>query len=126
MELIGLNQTLTQLGLPIEPLFTLELVLAEVLNNIVEHAYEDSGNGLVELSVIVREHRICCDVRDRGKPLPHTRLPRARRYEPDAMEVVDLPEGGFGWGLIHDMSRTLHYRREHGANHLSFEIDLPA
>jgi len=60
-ELVGLNQTLVQLGLPIEPLFTLELVLAEVLNNIVEHAYGDTGQGMIGMSMVVREHRITCD-----------------------------------------------------------------
>lgn len=124
MELVGLNQTLAQLGLPIEPLFTLELVLAEVLNNVVEHAYGDSGQGMIGLSVTVRDHRINCEVADRGAPMPDGRLPPPRRHNPDALGLQELPEGGFGWGLIHDMTTGLKYRREHGTNRLCFRIDL--
>lgn len=124
MELVGLNQTLTQLGLPIEPLFTLELVLAEVLNNVVEHAYEDRGEGMIELAITVRDHAIHCEVLDHGTPMPNGCLPPKRRYDLDATGMQDLPEGGFGWGLIRDMTRGLCYAREAGANRLRFRVDL--
>ena len=123
-ELVGLNQTLVQLGLPIEPLFTLELVLAEVLNNIVEHAYGDTGQGMIGMSMVVREHRITCEVTDRGAPMPNGRLPPPRRHDPEALGLQDLPEGGFGWGLIHDMTTALDYSRAQGTNRLCFGIDL--
>ena len=35
-----------------------------------------------------------------------------------------LPEGGFGWALIRDMTRDLTYRRQGRMNRLSFVIDL--
>lgn len=124
MELVGLNQTLAQLGLPIEPLFTLELVLAEVLNNVVEHAYRDRGRGTAGLEVTVRDHRITCEVTDRGLPMPGGRLPPAKRHDPGALGLEDLPEGGFGWALIRDMTRGLDYTRENGTNRLRFRIDL--
>lgn len=124
MELLGLNQTLTQLGLPIEPLFTLELVLAEVLNNIVEHAYCNSGKGRVDLSVSVHDDSIHCTVIDQGMPMPGGNLPPARRHDPKALALQDLPEGSFGWALIRDLTTGLEYRRSRGKNRLSFRIDL--
>lgn len=124
MELVGLNQTLTQLGLPIEPLFSLELVLAEVLNNIVEHSYEDRGDGMIELAITVHDHAIHCAVTDRGNPMPNGCLPPKRCYDPETTELHDLPEGGFGWGLIRDMTRGLCYTREADANRLRFHVDL--
>ena len=36
----------------------------------------------------------------------------------------DLPEGGFGWGLIHDLTQGLSYRRVAEENHVRFRIDL--
>ncbi|PIV74873.1 MAG: ATP-binding protein [Rhodobacteraceae bacterium CG17_big_fil_post_rev_8_21_14_2_50_65_11] len=126
MELVGLNQTLTQLGLPIESLFSLELVLAEVLNNIVEHSYEDRGEGMIELAITVYDHAIHCDVTDHGNPMPNGCLPPKRRYDLETTGLHDLPEGGFGWGLIRDMTCGLSYTREAGVNRLCFYIDLAA
>ncbi len=124
LELVGLNQTLTQLGLPIEKLFTLELILAEVLNNIVEHAYGDRGVGRIDLDLSVRDGWISCTITDRGAPMPGGFLPNARRYSPDEMALGDLPEGGFGWGLIRDMADLLTYQRDGDRNRLSLGIDL--
>lgn len=124
VELLGLNQTLIQLGLPIEQLFTLELVLAEVLNNVVEHAYEDSGEGRIELSVSVHDGCIDCRVTDFGAPMPGGALPPARRHSPRALALQDLPEGSFGWALIRDLTTGLEYWRDKGANRLSFRISL--
>jgi len=125
MELLGLNQTLAQLGLPIEHLFSLELVLAEVLNNVVEHAYRDSGEGLIELAVSVHGGSIHCTVADHGEPMPGGALPPARRHCPKALALQDLPEGSFGWALIRDLTTGLDYRRDQGMNRLSFRIELP-
>jgi len=124
IELVGLNQTLAQLGLPIDRLFMLELVLAEVLNNVVEHAYEDLGQGVVELSVEVRDNCILCSVTDQGAPMPGGILPPARRHNPNELATDDLPEGSFGWALIRDMTKDLKYLRDDGSNRLSFRIDL--
>ncbi|WP_245605407.1 ATP-binding protein [Roseicyclus elongatus] len=38
--------------------------------------------------------------------------------------ATDLPEGGFGWLLIHQISTALTYRRDGGENRLS--LTLPA
>lgn len=122
--LIGLRANLTSLGLPQEALIRWELVLAEVMNNIVEHAYGGSGQGSIELQTSTHGHAIWCRLRDQGGAMPGEELPRARRYDLDSMALADLPEGGFGWGLIHDLTRALSYRRAGAENHLEFRIDL--
>lgn len=124
VELLGLNQTLIQLGLPIEKLFTLELVLAEVLNNVVEHAYQDRGTGRIELDVTVHAGFIHCTVVDFGMPMPGGVLPEARRHCPKALALQDLPEGSFGWALIRDLTTGLGYRRVGDSNELWFRVDL--
>jgi serine/threonine-protein kinase RsbW len=123
IELLGLNQTLIQLGLPIEHLFALELVLAEVLNNVAEHAYGDSGKGPIELTVTVHEGCIQCRVKDFGAPMPGGALPPARRHSVKALALQDLPEGSFGWALIRDLTTDLNYQRVDGTNLLCFRID---
>lgn len=102
---------------------TLELILAEVLNNIVEHSYAETGRGTITLTMARDGRGLTCAVSDDGVPLPESCIASARRDgarpEPDS-----LPEGGFGWFLIHDLAEDLGYRRQDGRNMLAFRLPL--
>lgn len=100
---------------------TVELVLAEVLNNIVEHAYR-SGSGPIELRLRPGPDGVEVFVADEGRPFPGGVLPPARR--PSAQAAARLPEGGFGWAMIRDLSRDLRYSREGGRNELRFRVPV--
>lgn len=95
---------------------TAELVLAEVLNNIAEHAYL-GGRGMVTVKLEPGKAGLCCEVVDHGLPMPDGRPPVGAL--PDA---TDLSEGGFGWYLIRSLTQDLHYERVDGQNRLSFVI----
>jgi serine/threonine-protein kinase RsbW len=98
--------------LPADAADCCELVLAEAMNNIVEHAYAESG-GPVRLTLMRARRRVICRLLDRGQPLPGLTLPRG------ALPVSDSPrEGGYGWFLIHSLSQRLIYRRSAGTNRL--------
>ena len=97
---------------------TAEIVLTEVLNNVVEHAYAD-GPGNIALSIEAADNGLLCTVCDQGCPMPGQRLPRARL---PAGEGADLPEGGFGWYLILSLAQDLRYERIEGSNRLSFRL----
>lgn len=102
---------------------TLELVLAEVLNNIVEHGYADSDFGNITLSIVRDRTGLSCSVSDDGVALPDTCLQSAS--DTDSRPSPDhLPEGGFGWFLIRDLAQDLGYRRDHGRNLLAFRLPL--
>lgn len=98
-----------------------DLVLAEVLNNIVEHAY-DRDDGLIELRLKWLPGRLFCDFRDTGLPMPNCGLPDglAQSVEDDQ----SLPEGGFGWFLIRELTENLIYERIGACNHLSFQLNV--
>ena len=101
-----------------------EIVLAEVLNNIVEHAYQEDPSGRIELSVEPSEMGFRVLVQDDGRPLPKG-LP-SRPVEHDlSCDSSDLPEGGFGWLLVRELTEELHYERRDGRNVLSFWIPNP-
>ncbi len=104
---------------------TLELVLAEVLNNIVEHGYVGTEAGLIDLSIVRDKRGLSCSVRDDGTPLPADHLIRNlethKRPEP-----IDLPEGGFGWFLIRDLAEDLGYARSENSNLLAFRLPIGA
>ena len=105
-------------GLPPGPRATAELALAEVLNNITEHAYANRP-GLIRVSLQRSVAGLCCEIVDCGAGMPGGRLPGGRF--PD---LADLPEGGFGWGLIRALTQDLRYVRTAGENRLTFLIPL--
>jgi serine/threonine-protein kinase RsbW len=98
---------------------SLQLVLAEVLNNTVEHACRDGPDQVIELTVSLADDVIRCEVIDDGLPMPGERLPQGSLPDP-----ATLPEGGFGWFLTRRLTRHVDYRRDEGRNRVSFSIPL--
>ena len=96
-----------------------EVVLAEALNNIVEHAYAKS-DGHIDLRLQRRPDRVLCDIVDHGALMPGGALP-AGLSQPIGVDK-DLPEGGFGWFLIRSLTENLVYQRIDARNHLSFQF----
>jgi serine/threonine-protein kinase RsbW len=97
---------------------TVELVLAEVLNNVAEHAYARfPGNVEVDLTFACDHIRVC--ISDWGLPMPGFEAPSGALPEASA---EDIPEGGFGWYMIRSLSSDLHYHREDGENALTFAL----
>lgn len=99
-----------------DTLIRAEMVLAEVLNNIAEHAYL-AAPGLIEITFLRQRDRLDFVIFDEGRPMPEGRLPAAVLPAGEA-----LAEGGYGWFLIHSEARALAYRREGGRNRLSFHL----
>jgi serine/threonine-protein kinase RsbW len=93
-----------------------EIVLAEALNNIVEHAYA-GGDGQIELTIRVNGQGLNIRIVDHGVPMPDNSLPSGILGDP-----ADLPEGGFGWYLIRTLSEDLAYHRLEGRNLLTFRL----
>jgi len=106
-------------NLPDEGRGTAELVLAEVLNNIVEHAYA-RHSGEIEVTLSRDATGILCEIADTGLPMPQDAPPAGTL---PALDGDDLPEGGFGWHLIRSLARDLEYRREGGRNLLRFRLE---
>ncbi len=112
---------LEPLNLASEERESVELVLAEALNNVVEHAYEGTHPG--EIKLVLRHGRagLLVEIRDGGKPMPNGRTPVG---DHPSLSIADneLPEGGFGWFLIRELARDLIYDRENGENFLIFRM----
>lgn len=101
----------------------LELTLAEVLNNIVEHAYAGQPGGPISLTIWREPARLGCLVEDQGQAMPGLAPP-----DPPLAAIAgragDLPEGGWGWALIRAMTEDLAYDRQRGINRLRFGLPL--
>jgi serine/threonine-protein kinase RsbW len=102
---------------------TAEIVLAEILNNIVEHAYSDQ-NGKICVTLHQQSRGISVVICDQGRAYPNSQVPQGTL---PVVDVIDeLPEGGFGWFLIRNLVEKLTYTRQAQCNRLSFVLPMPA
>lgn len=104
-----------------EGVISTEIVLAEVLNNIVEHSYEDTGMGKINMSVLCIDDMISIETRDFGVPMPGLELPEGAQEEVP-VDLDDLPEGGFGWFFIRKLSEHMEYKRTGNQNIFCVQI----
>jgi serine/threonine-protein kinase RsbW len=117
----GLFSTRSLRRLHVDQRGTAEIVLAEVLNNVVEHAYADRS-GRIEVSVGLHESSLLFTIIDYGVAMPGGTLPQGKLCE--LAPGTDLPEGGFGWHMIRALAKEIAYRRLGNRNELSFRLDL--
>jgi len=96
-----------------------EIVLAEILNNIVEHAYANSS-GVIEVTLAPSADGTFCQIKDQGAEFPDGKLPHT--HLPKNAALNDPPEGGFGWFLIRSLTTDLTYDRRGSRNRLSFTL----
>ncbi len=117
----SVRKSLRALSLDEMVIGSVEIVLAEALNNIVEHAYGNSEMGTITVNCQRRKGFLLFELTDRGVSFPQQLIPKKQIHDLDS-GTDTLPEGGFGWGLIRDMTTSLAYRRHEGRNILRFSI----
>ena len=116
---------LKNLGVAPAVLSDTELVLAEVLNNIVEHALVAKTDTSFSLQLWHRGTQLEFMTQDSGKPMPNHMLPAAGMPNLN-VKRADLPEGGFGWPIFLTLAQNICYRRAGRTNALRFDIPLAA
>ena len=121
--LFDVRSALTALHTGEEERFSAELVIAEALNNVVEHALNGMEHAAFYLSLQRSENGVLVDIRDSGRPMP-TGCPPLGRAPALSVELAALPEGGFGWFLIRELARDLEYGRVAEENTLSFRLAI--
>lgn len=109
------------LGFSQDEIGVVEIVLAEALNNVIEHAYQEKSDGLIELAVQTKGDTLHFTILDKGVPMPGGVAPAGKRYDLN-VDLMDLPEGGFGWLMIRELTDDLVYKRLGEENHLSFAM----
>lgn len=120
--MVMLGQLLRSHNLAASDVERAELVLTEVLNNVVEHAMA-KRSGQISAKIDIGPDALWCCVTDAGMPMPQGGVPSGRRV--GAVKAIsDLPEGGFGWFLIHALTTDLRYHRSTSQNQLAFSIPL--
>lgn len=119
--LCNLRRQLADHGVAEPTCASAELVLAEALNNVTEHAYSGLPEGPVELRTEIGAAMLRFTLSDHGNALPGNRLPAGNQQDMN-VAVEDLPEGGFGWLIIHAITSSIRYDRKNDENCLVMTI----
>ncbi|MCL3881854.1 ATP-binding protein [Marivita sp. GX14005] len=96
---------------------TVHMVLAEAVNNVVEHAYANRPNGAVAISVSRGRTALTIELRDWGAPM--FGIPDGIAPDPS-----ELAEGGYGWFLIRSLTSDVKYDRAGCCNRLVLSLPL--
>ena len=119
------SELIAGFGASEQDLTAIELAIAEVLNNVVEHAYSQTGEGEMELRIENQDPDLYFRILDSGHPMPKGRLPQGQAADA-TLEDFEQSEGGYGLHMIRQLARKLRYTRVDQYNQLSFRITLGA
>jgi serine/threonine-protein kinase RsbW len=116
---------LRAIELPVDRAGDVQIALAEAVNNIVEHAYADRSDGEISIRCDLSPNILEISISDSGPPLPDGELPAGLPADVSG-PLETLPEGGFGWYIIRELTCRLQYERQADGNLLSLFFDMPA
>lgn len=108
--------------LPLALVEPAQIVLAEVFNNIEEHAYAGIPDGAVVVQLTPMADCLECRVMDAGRAWTPRHLPGKDPPPIDADHPATWPEGGFGWAIVRSLTRDVRRCRHGAENWLQFVI----
>ncbi|WP_193222005.1 ATP-binding protein [Amylibacter sp. SFDW26] len=98
-----------------------QIVLAEALNNVIEHGFEHENTGELEIKIEVSEVQIIAHICDNG--LAFTPPDNSQTPLQVDDDLKTLPEGGFGWFLIKEVTSHFEFHRCANKNQLILFFD---
>jgi len=110
-------------GLSADQITSVEIILAEVFNNIIEHAYLFEKDRAIALACVRHPNTLSFQFIDQGRPMPSDKVPLPTSYVKFG-KLCDLPEGGFGWNIIRSLANDISYQRRDNSNFLKISVKL--
>ena len=116
LRLAEISDWMVESGVRSETIINVQIVLAEALNNIMEHGFKGKNAGSVEIHINLAGNSIQVCLTDDGMAF----IPPEAVKSPlgDKDDLANLPEGGFGWFLIRQITTSYDLHRVAGRNHL--------
>ena len=99
-----------------------ELALAEALNNVIEHGYAFRQDGTISVSIMVSSDRVTSRIVDCGRVFKSP--VSASLPDVQSLPLEDIPEGGFGWGIINSLMDVVEVARIGDENHMTLRRNL--
>jgi len=118
--LLSLDSWLDASKIPTSTRSDVQIVLGEALNNVIEHGFEGNGGGAINLMVHCANGKVTAVLEDNGREFMP---PNITKTPVDVTgNQLALPEGGFGWFLIYQITDSFNFERRKNKNnlHLNF------
>jgi serine/threonine-protein kinase RsbW len=98
--------------LPAEVVMTMHLVLDEVVANVISHAYNDTGEHQIHVTLALDESVLTIRVEDDGRPFDPLAAP-----PPDLdLPLEERPVGGLGIHIVRSVMDAVEYQRDGDRN----------
>ena len=110
-------------GLPARECAHVELAVDEALNNVIRHAYHGEAGHPIEIAFALEANRFTIEISDEGEPMTR-RAPAELAFDPG--DIANLPEGGMGLYIIHNVMDEVEYHRFGDRNALTMSRRLAA
>lgn len=106
--------------------YFIELCISEAVVNCIRHAYQDSPDGCIDISILIGDNQVTIDVGDTGTPLPPNFLAKHKQkaIEFDDADVDSLPETGRGLAIILNHMDSVTYFSKSGRNTLRMTLNI--
>lgn len=117
---IAANEFLEPKSLDPKIVYSVNLVLEEMLVNTITHGYDDSGDHKIAVRIALAEDEICIIMEDDGTAFNPLSIPWASH----SAQAGELIEDGLGIHFVRNMMDAMQYRRENDKNILEVCIDI--
>ena len=112
ITLIGaaINNICATIPLSEVDIYQTELCIVEAVTNCIKHAYHNADDQEVSVELFIHDDHLVFEVIDTGTPMPAGSGSKSLAYDP--RELEDVPEGGMGIFLMHEIMDEVAYRSE--------------
>jgi anti-sigma regulatory factor (Ser/Thr protein kinase) len=109
-------------SVPPDTIYTVALILEELVTNIIRHAYVDDAAHEISVRLSLEPRTVVIRVEDDGREFDPREAPPA-----DLGGDLDSRQpGGLGVHLVREFAESLDYRRSDGRNVVEVRIAVPA
>lgn len=107
-------------NLPPKSVFSINLVLDELLTNTISYGYADKATHTIEVRLELHDGQLSLEIVDDARPFDPRRVKPPKKKGP----LKDLPLGGRGIHLVQSYTDNLAYQRKRGRNHVTVTMTL--
>jgi len=109
---------LVQNGIQQDSIYTVQLVLEEMISNVIKYAFKDSSAHEISLEISLEDKKLGIIVEDDGIGFNPLSVPEQKTDTP----IQEREIGGLGIHLVKNMVQEMSYSRKNGKNHLEMTI----
>jgi serine/threonine-protein kinase RsbW len=114
----GVEGFLRTNAVPDDAVFTVHLILEEMLSNVIKYAFKDTASHDISLEISAEKEKLKIIIEDDGTGFNPISAPEKKTDAP----LHEREIGGLGIHLVKNMVQDMSYCRKNGKNHLEMTV----